>query len=94
MSLDDGKVRGKEQARLLVPNLPLCHWSSQLFNLRAPSSTDIPVLSLNQPIKIIFSDRNCFLTSFAIDGKDGHGLKLEKNQANFFKCLQKSTTKL
>ena len=35
-----------------MPNLPLCHWSrsSQLFDLRAPSSTDVPVLLLNQPI--------------------------------------------
>ena len=31
-------------------NLLLCHWSSQLFDLRAPSSTDVPVLLLNQPI--------------------------------------------
>ena len=30
-------------------NLPLCHWSSQLFDLRAPSSTDVSVLLLNQP---------------------------------------------
>ena len=30
-------------------NLPLCHWSSQLFDLRAPSSTDVPVLLLYQP---------------------------------------------
>ena len=30
-------------------DLPLCHWSSQLFHLRAPSSTDVPVLLLNQP---------------------------------------------
>ena len=27
-----------------MPNLPLCDWSSQLFDLRAPSSTDVPVL--------------------------------------------------
>ena len=33
-----------------MPNLPLCHWSRQLFNLRAPSSTDVPVLLPNQPI--------------------------------------------
>ena len=33
-----------------VTNLPLCHWSSQLFDLRAPSSTDVPVLLLNHPI--------------------------------------------
>ena len=34
--------------RLPVPNLPLSHWSSQLSDLRAPSSTDVPVLLLNQ----------------------------------------------
>ena len=28
--------------------LPLCHWSSQLFDLRVSSSTDVPVLLLNQ----------------------------------------------
>ena len=33
--------------------LPLVKpWSSQLFDLRAPSSTDVPVLLLNQPIII------------------------------------------
>ena len=32
-----------------MPNLPLCYWSSQLFDLRAPLSTDVPVLLLNQP---------------------------------------------
>ena len=32
-----------------MPNLPLCHWSSQLFDLRASLSTDVPVLLLNQP---------------------------------------------
>ena len=31
-------------------NLPLCHWSSQLFDLLAPSSTDVPVLLLKLPI--------------------------------------------
>ena len=50
-SVDDGKAGGKDWTRLPVPYLPpaLCHWSSQLFNLRAPSSTDISVLLLNQP---------------------------------------------
>ena len=48
-SVDDGKAHGKDQTRLPVPNLPLCHWLSQLFNLRAPSSTDFSVLLLNQP---------------------------------------------
>ena len=32
-------------------NLPLCHGTSQLFNLRASSSTDVPVLLLNQTNK-------------------------------------------
>ena len=48
-SFDDWKARGKDYTRLPVPNLPFCHWSSQLFDLRAPSSTDVPVLLLNQP---------------------------------------------
>ena len=48
-SVDNGKARGKVLTRLPVLNLPLCHWSSQLFDLRVPSSTDIPVLLLNQP---------------------------------------------
>ena len=49
-SFDDRKVRGKDYTRLPVLNLPLLHWSSQLFDLRAPSSTDVPILLLNQPI--------------------------------------------
>ena len=48
-SFDDGRTRRKEETRLPVPNLLLSHWSSQLFDLRAPSSTDVPVLLLNQP---------------------------------------------
>ena len=54
--------------------MPLCHWSSQLFNLRAPSSTDVPVLLLNQPITLnnsaVFNGFRCsnnflkFLCSF------------------------------
>ena len=51
-SLDDVKARGKDYTRLPVPNLPLCHWSGQLFDLRAPSSTDVPVLLLNQPKRL------------------------------------------
>ena len=43
--------RGKQAERwLLVPNLLLRYWSSQLFGLRMPLSTDIPVLLQNQPI--------------------------------------------
>ena len=47
MSFDDGKASKKDETLLLVPNLPLSHWSRQLFDLRAPSSTDVPVLLLN-----------------------------------------------
>ena len=44
------QVLGKEWMRFPVPNLPLYHWSSQLFDLCAPSSTDVPcILLLNQP---------------------------------------------
>ena len=32
-----------------MPNLLLCPWTSQLLDLCAPSSTDAPVLLLNQP---------------------------------------------
>ena len=49
-SVDNGKACGKDWTWFQVPNLPLCYWSSQLFNLCAPLSTDIPVLLLNQPI--------------------------------------------
>ena len=31
-------------------SLTICHWSSQMFDLHAPSSTDVPVLLLNQPV--------------------------------------------
>ena len=48
-SFDVGKVREKDLTLLPVPSLPLSHWTSQLFDLRAPSSTDVPVLLLNQP---------------------------------------------
>ena len=40
--------RGKDLTRLPVLNLPLCHWSIQLLDLCAPSSTNVPVLLLNQ----------------------------------------------
>ena len=48
-SVEDGKERGKDWTRLPVLNLLLCHWSSQLFDLRPSSSNDVPVLLLNQP---------------------------------------------
>ena len=43
--------------------MPLCHWSSQLFDLRAPSSTDVPVLLLNQPNKPI---KSLYFRSFVV----------------------------
>ena len=49
-SVDDGKARGKDQTRLPVPNLPICRWSSQLFDLGVSSSAGVPVLMLNPPI--------------------------------------------
>ena len=48
-SFDAWKARENDSTLLPVPNLSLCHWSSKLFDLRAPSSTDVPVLLLNQP---------------------------------------------
>ena len=48
-SFDEGWARGKDYTRLPVPNLALCHCSSELFELRAPPSTDVPVLLQNQP---------------------------------------------
>ena len=35
--------------RLPMPHSSHCHWSSQLFDLCAPLSTDVPDLLLNQP---------------------------------------------
>ena len=35
-----------------MPNLPLYHWSRQLFDLRAPLSADVLVQILNQPINV------------------------------------------
>ena len=34
---------------------------------------------------IFFQQGNCCLSSVATDGKDGNGLKLEKNSAHVFK---------
>ena len=48
-SFDEGKVCEKDLTLLPVPSLPLSHWTSQLFDLRVPSSINVPVLLLNQP---------------------------------------------
>ena len=51
------KARRKHSIRLTVSKLSLCHWSSQLFGLRVPLSTDVPVLLLNQPDNILMTCR-------------------------------------
>ena len=43
------KYAEKNETLLPVPSLPLCHWSSQLFELHVPSSIDVLILLLNQP---------------------------------------------
>ena len=48
--LTAGKRAVRTKLDFRCPSLPLCHWSSQLFDLCAPSSTDVPVMLLNQPI--------------------------------------------
>ena len=62
-SVDDGKARGKDWTLLPVANLPLCHWSSHLFDLRASSSTEVSVLLLNQPNVIEVNNRSSRLAS-------------------------------
>ena len=37
--------------------MPLCYWSSQLFDLRAPSSTNVPVLLLGSLSSDVFERR-------------------------------------
>ena len=61
-------------------NLPLCHWSSQLFDLHLTSSADVPVLLLNQPSACFFKDvqANQFSSfSMQLGYKDGDPLKVE-----------------
>ena len=41
MPVDDEKARGKDETLFAIP---LCDRSSQLFDLRAPSPTDVLVL--------------------------------------------------
>ena len=77
-SLDDGKMRGKNLTRLPESNLPLCHWSSQLFDLRAPSSTDVPVLLLNQPNSL---ERGLFPISETL--RVGYKLSAQQFQGSF-----------
>ena len=51
--LTTGKRAKTTKLDFRCPILSLCHWSSQLLDLRAPSSTDAPVRLLNQPINLV-----------------------------------------
>lgn len=57
MSVDDAHQRESVQKGLSAPsgaNLLLCYWSSQLFQLRALSSTeDIPTRSIAKSAKLL-----------------------------------------
>ena len=54
-----------------MPNLLLWYWSRQLFGLRVPLSTDIPVLLLNQPI-ILKQHIVCFQEMYMLYPIPGH----------------------
>ena len=56
--------RSEGTAQLPVPNVPLSHWSSQLIDLRAQWSTDVPVLLLSQHSREKARARVCFLFFF------------------------------
>ena len=60
-SVDNGKVCRKEKTQLQVPNLLLCHWSSQLFDLHASLSTHVPIPLLNQSnvLSMVCVDQYC-----------------------------------
>ena len=78
-SFDDGKARVKDQSHLPVSNLPLYHWSSQLFRLRASLSTDIPIQFLNQPVTSALSVK--FMRSHFRQRQYG-------NECNTLKCVR------
>ena len=56
---------GKRAERTNAPNLPLCHWSNQLSDLPAPSSTDVTVLLLNKECLVLCQ----ILHYFVLQGK-------------------------
>ena len=60
--------RAERTTRLPVPNLPLSHWSSQLFDLRAPLSTDVAVLLLSQPSREKSKGKGLFSFLFSQNG--------------------------
>ena len=59
-----------------MPNLPLSHWSSQLFDLRPPSSTDVLVLWLTDWKSFCFVLFCCFFFLLGGGGGGGVGDKL------------------
>jgi len=61
--------------------LPLCHWSRRLFDLRTRSSTDVPVLLLNQPHPNIPFGRNKQSKKTCGEKEGG---KLTTNNYNYF----------
>ena len=50
-SIENTKARGKEWPRLPVLSFPLCHWSIQFWDLRAPSLLSSRSLSLLNELK-------------------------------------------
>ena len=66
-----------------MPNLPLFHWSSQLFNLRAPSSTHVPVLLLNQSIISRAYASRVTWSHLVFDGKKEVFSKVTTNESFF-----------
>ena len=64
---------------------PLLSHPSQI-SPTPPPLTPHPLFINNGPVslfKTIFSHQNCFLSSVAMDGKDGRGLKPEKFKPSF-----------
>ena len=71
--------------------MPLCHWSSQLFDLRTLSSTDVPVLLLNQPINLLetMSCPNLILTHSSRSQYLRKKSRTSENQASLaLNCLE------
>ena len=63
-SIENTKARGKEWPRLPVLSFPLCHWSIQFWDLRAPSLLSSRSLSLLNELKKEISLRLLYIWSF------------------------------
>ena len=73
---------GKDQTQLPVPNLLLCHWSSQLFDLHALSSTDIRTLLLNQ-LNLYCNDCHSFINFILFFTRDLNSASGEPMDSDF-----------